>query len=216
MIKIFCTAALALILGACARNNDPVANTREASEDSALQMRDFQGKCLARPIDAILSGVLTGGNAAVKSLRTQYRFEGSEVFRKTLVYATADCSGQVAARFVERGEFDIKPAGRTSESATQIDMNFRSLAVSAQSQAGVLVANALSLCGFNQWVVGQEVDATTKASDLTCYSAQVPRQVANIYKMEANTLYIGTASKDEVDASGRPNFLDRTQPYEAL
>ena len=216
MKNLILVGTLALILGACGRNNDPVADTRESVEDPALQMKDFQGKCQLTPIDAVITGILTGGDAIVKSARTQYRFEGNMAFRKTLVYTTNDCSGEIAARFIESGEFDIKPNARTTESATHIDLNFRQLMVSAQSAAGVEAANSLILCGSNQWVVGQEVDATTKAADLNCYSAQVPRQVANIYKIENSILLMGTASKDEVDASGRPNVLDRSAPYEAL
>lgn len=218
MKNLVFAATLALVLGACQKNSntDPAQNTRESLEDPNLQMKDFQGKCTVTPVDGIISGILTGGDATVQSARTQYRFEGAEVFRKTFVYTTTDCTGDVAARFVEKGEFDIKPQDTTTESATPIDLNFRNLMVSVQSTAGVEVANALSLCGSNQWVLGQELDATARAADVTCYSAQIPRQVANIYKLEGNTLYVGTASKDQVDANGRPNFLDRSQPYDAL
>lgn len=218
MKKIIFAATIALVLGACNRNTDTdvAQDVREAGEDSALQMKDFQGKCQLTPFDGVLTGILTGGEAPIKSARTQYRFEGATIFRKTLVYTSADCSGAIAGRFVESGEFDIKPSARTSENATHIDLNFRKLMVSAQSPEGVTAANAVMLCGSNQWVVGTEVDATTKAADLNCYSAQVPRQVANIYKLENGVLLMGTASKDEVDASGRPNFLDRSHPYEAL
>lgn len=217
MTKVLLTAVLALVLGACGRNNDPGSNIRESYEDPALQNKDFQGKCLVTPIDQILTGIFTGGEASVKSLRTQYRFEGATVMRKTLVYTSTDCSGDIAARFVESGEFDIKPDAKTpTEAAVYIDMNFRLVAASVHTPEGQTIANALTLCGSNQWVLGQEVDVTTRAGDLTCYSAQVPRQVANIYKMEGNILYIGTASKDEVDASGRPSFLDKNQPYQAL
>lgn len=216
MKRILLTAAVALVLGACGRNNDPGSNIRESYEDPALQNKDFQGKCSATPIDAIVTGLFTGGDVAVKSLRTQYRFEGATVMRKTLIYTSADCSGAIAARFTESGEFDVKPNTKTQENAVHIDLNFRKVMASVQSVAGVEIANAIRLCGGNQWVLGQEVDVTTRAGDLTCYSAQVPRQVANIYKTEDKVLYIGTASKDEVDASGRPGFLDKNQPYEAL
>lgn len=217
MTKILLTAAMALVLGACGRNNDPGSNVRESFEDPALQNKDFQGKCLTTPIDEIITGLFTGGETSVKSMRTQYRFEGATVMRKTLVYTSLDCSGDIAARFVESGEFDIKPDAKTpTESAVHIDMNFRKVMASVHTAEGQTIANALTLCGGNQWVLGQEVEVTTRAGDLTCYSAQVPRQVANIYLLEGNVLYIGSASKDEVDASGRPSFLDKTQPYQAL
>lgn len=102
---------------------------------------------------------------------------------------------------------------RTADGGRWINFDFKTLKVKIESQAGVEAANALSLCGTNSWNLDQEADVTTKAADLTCCNAQVPRRVANVYALENSALYLGTVSKNGIGEASRPTQLDRTQVY---
>lgn len=213
-LMILTLAATGLILGtACQRDTDPVSNVVEAAEDPGLQRKNFVSKCSLTPIDAIVSGILTGGDAAMKSQSTVYRFEGEGLTRTTNIFESSDCTGEAAIVFTETGKFDILDDNQTPEGARLVNFGYERLNVKIQTPAGVAAANALSLCGTNNWVDDQEADVTTKAAELTCYNATVPRLVANIYKIEGSILYLGTPAKDSVGEASRPTQLDRNQAY---
>lgn len=213
MKKMMMIGAALLLTAACQRNTDPVSNVVEATEDPSLQQKNFTSKCSMTPIDAIVSGILTGGDAAMKSQSTVYRFEGEGLSRKTYIYESSDCTGEAAIVFTETGKFDILDDNQTAEGARLVNFGYERLSVKIQNQAGVEAANAISLCGTNNWVDDQEADVTTKAADLTCYNATVPRMVANIYKLEGSVLYLGTPAKDSVGEASRPTQLDKSQAY---
>src|SRR6218665_361948 len=106
---MFASLATTAVLGlaACAENNNPVDNVREAASDTNLQGKDFASACSVKPLDAVISGLMTGGQASVKSQRTVYSFAGANVHRTTQLYQSADCSGEVTATFDEAGSFEI-------------------------------------------------------------------------------------------------------------
>lgn len=209
----FAASLSALFLSACGQDNNPVNNVREASADPGLQAKDFHGNCSVKPIDAILTGILTGGDAAIKSARTEYRFVGANMSRKTRLFTTADCTGDTAATFTESGSFEIKSDGKTSDGGTFIDFDLTKLEIVVQSPKGIEVANSINLCGSNTWKQNEQLEVTTKSGDVNCYGAQVPRRVANVYKLENSNLYLGTQSKGDV--SVRPSSVNRNDIYVA-
>lgn len=211
----FGVMASVLVLAACGGNSNPVQNAVEATEDPALQAKTFTSKCSVTPVGAVLTGLFTGGAAAVKSSATSYRFTGANVTRKTEVFQSADCTGEAALEFSEIGAFDILDDNKTADGGRLIDMDFKKLEVTVKNDAGLKVANAVSLCGTNNWSDNQKADVTTKSEDVNCYNAKVPRMQANIYKLEGSVLYLGTMSKDPVAKSARPASLDRSQGYTA-
>lgn len=213
--KIITLALTSLLIGACARNTDPVDTAVEASEDPALQAKDFVGACSLKPIDAVLTGILTGGAAAIKSAATVYRFEGADISRKTYLYTATNCTGEAALVFTESGAFDILADNKTADGGKFIDMDFKRLDVRIESAEGLTVANAISLCGSNAWSLDQDAEVTTKSAEVSCYNAQVPRKVANIYMLDGGSLYLGTPTKDPVGEFARPSALDKTQVYTA-
>lgn len=216
MKKLILASIAVLSLAACNRDNDdPISNIREASEDSALQLKNFTSACSIQPIDAVLTGILTGGQASIKSAVTQYRFEGANVDRRTIMFESGDCTGSSAATFTESGSFDIITDNKTADSGTFIDIEYKKLMVKIDSDAGAQAASAVNLCGTNNWANGAEAEVTAKSADATCYGAQVPRKVANVYKVESDVLYLGTPTKDAVAASVRPTALDTGVKYTA-
>lgn len=213
MKRMMLVGAALLVTAACNKDTNPIANVIEASEAPDLQQKNFTSKCSVTPIDAIISGILTGGSAAMKSTSTVYRFQGEGLTRTTNIFESSDCSGEVAIVFVEEGKFDVLDDNTTPDGAKLVNFNYEKVSVKIQNQKGVEAANAISLCGTNNWSDNQEADVTTKAADLTCYNATVPRLVANIYKLEGSALYLGTPAKDGVGEASRPTSLDRNQVY---
>lgn len=72
--KMFCLSFLVVALVSCNKNStnaDPVDNTREALKDTNLQEKTFRGDCQSQPVNEILTGLLTLGEASVKSQRIQ-------------------------------------------------------------------------------------------------------------------------------------------------
>lgn len=216
MIILSLASTAVLVLGACDGKNDPIKSIREASADTNLQLKDFSSPCSVKPLGAILSGLLTGGDASIKSSRTEYRFTGSNVTRKSILYESVNCSGETAGTFTESGSFEIiQGANKTADNATQIDMKFTKLDVKVESDAGAEVARAIRLCGIDSWAKNQEAEVTLKASEATCYGTQVPRDVANVYIVQGNQLFLGAESNDSVSPSSRPTSVDKSVTYTA-
>jgi hypothetical protein len=215
--KLLFVCLASLLVAACGkdRNNDPIANANEASKDRDLQGKNFASSCSIKPLDAVLTGILTGGNAVIKGAKTVYRFDGANVSRTTRLYTTADCSGETAVSFEERGEIDIKKDQKTNDGGKFIDIQYKTLKVSAANDAGATAANSIKLCGASDWAAKQVRDETANSKDMTCYGAQVPRQNANVYRVDANILYLGTQTKASTDASQRPSTLNMADKYTA-
>lgn len=211
MKKFLVLVAASLFMAACGDsddddNNNPLDNAREAVEDTALQGRTFQSECVLEPLDAILTGILTGGDALVKSSRTQYLFQGANLTRTTLLYTGSDCTGE-AFSFRESGTFDINPEQKTADNGSFMDMNFQKLMLRIDSDAGATAANAIKLCGVEDWATGQERDVSGNAENLTCYGAAVPRVSLNVYRIDAgNILLLGSVSTE--NGQERPTKLN--------
>ena len=217
MKKLLLVSLAALALVACSDDddNDPITNIRQALEDRDLQGKTFESACMIKPIDAILTGILTGGNASIKSARTQYLFEGANITRTTLLFSDANCTDH-ALTFEERGTVDIDADQRTNDGGKFIDIDYRSVHADVISDKGLEVANSVKLCGAENWTIDEDKrEVTEQAADRNCYGAEVPRQVANIYRVDADNLYLGTHTEDAVGTSERPTTLDFGQKYVA-
>jgi hypothetical protein len=215
--KIILFALTTLLVAGCADdddNNDVVDNVQEAAEDRDLQDKNFVSACSVTPIDAVLTGIMTGGGSAIKSMRVQYRFEGNDVTRTTFLFSEPDCTSDVAIQFREVGDFDINPDNKSADGGKFIDIDYHTLHAQVLSQAGVDVANSITFCGASDWVAGAaERVVSGAAADLTCYSAQIPRHNSNIYRIDADVLYLGPQTKANNDGSSRPTALDMNVKY---
>ncbi|MBL7542448.1 MAG: hypothetical protein JNL11_01460 [Bdellovibrionaceae bacterium] len=214
-------STLAVVLGmvvSCNRNsanNDPVDNAREMVKDASIQERTFRGECQAKPINEIVTGLLTLGEAAVKSQRIQYRFTGANVSRVTHLYAMADCTGEEAFSFEESGELRIHEDQKTADSATFVDFDYRKVELTISSQAGVVIANRIGVCNMTNWNVNDRRDITPAAPEVTCYNVVVPRMEYNIYRIDNdNTLYFGTHEKSN-SPDTRPGSVKTELKYVA-
>lgn len=207
--KLLLGLPLAMLLVACGKdgNKNPFENAAEAAKDKDLQGKTFESECSVEPIGAIIDGLLTGFDAAGKSTRVQYRFDGANVARTTVLFTDVDCADE-ALRFEERGEFDINKDKKTKDGGYNLDMKFRGVYVTVADANGIEIAKGRELCGATDWTAGEEREVTAKAEDINCYNAKVPRNDVNIYRVDADVLYLGQSGKDEVGANERPSSLD--------
>ena len=188
MLKLISIAAVLTLAVACNRsstNDNPVQNVQEAVKETSLQEKAFLGDCQAKPINEIATGLLTLGEASVKSQRVQYKFAGAHVTRTTRLYAMADCADVEALTFEEFGEFTIHENQRTSDSGTFIDFNFQKVELVMAHQAGVIIANRIGVCNMTNWNINDRRDVTGAAHEVTCYNTDVPRQEFNLDKVAA-------------------------------
>lgn len=215
MKKLLLAALACTLVTACGkdRNNDPIKNVQEAAKDKDLQGKNFASACQLKPVEAVLTGILSGGNASIKGAQTVYRFDGANVTRTTELYSTTDCSGEVAIRFEEGGTVTLDPDKRTNDDGKFIDIDYNSLKVSAVTDEGVKAANAIQLCGATDWSQGTQRDEVAQAPNINCYNAKLPRQISNVYRVDANVLYFGTQDTASIDSAHRPTSLDMNDKY---
>lgn len=216
MKKFIVMLVLPLAIVACKdkANKNPIAYVKQAANDRDLQ-GTWQSECNLKPIDAIISGFMSAFQASVKSSRTQYKFEGANVNRVTLVYNTADCTGAESYVWNEQGEFKVLDKVQVANvgDAKGIDMKFEKVMLTIKDDNGAKVANDRSLCGVQNWAVGKEQGITANANSANCYGVQVPRTNANIYRIEKPAgngkwvLYFGQSPTDAANANERPATL---------
>lgn len=206
MKKILLLAAMSLMAVACGKDDkNPFTNAKEAIEDKDLQGKNFESDCSVEAFDAILTGILSGGQASVKSSRVAYRFEGANITRTTVLFANLNCDGE-AFRYTETGTFNITKNQRTNDGGYFIDINYKSLSVAMASDVGAVSANAVKLCGAEDWAAGQTREVTAQAANATCYGTPVPRVNNNVYRLDGgNVLYLGTQSLE--NGAPRPTSL---------
>lgn len=192
---------------ACAAN--PIENLTNALKDPSLQGKVFESNCSMRPMLAIASGL------KAKSSKSQYHFTGgSGVVYSTIIYSNTSCSGDALISFEESGTLDIKDENKTKDDARFIDFNFTKLSLALQSDAGVDFVNRVNICGARNMKRGEDREVTDQSRSITCYGSSVPRRDNNVYRLEGNTLYLGTGTSDR-DADGRPTSVDRQEKYVA-
>jgi hypothetical protein len=213
--KLLYLCASALMLTACPKKNNPAANIKEAIRDKDLQEKTFVSECSVKPGDALLTGVLTGFQSSIKGQQVAYRFSGARVTRTTRLFNTADCSGDAALTFEEKGTIDINKKEKTNDGGYNINLDFNNLKVAMATDAGATAANSVKLCGSADWAPKQTRDVTPQAKDTNCYGATLPRHVANIYRVDAGTLYLGTATTGATKDSQRPTSLDLGTKYKS-
>jgi hypothetical protein len=196
-------------------NNDPVVNVREAVKDASLQEKTFRGDCQVKPVNEIVTGLLTLGEASVKSQRVQYRFAGANASRVTHLYASRDCAGAEAFSFEESGELRIHQDQKTADSAVFVDFDYRKVELTISSQDGLVIANKIGVCNRNDWSINDRRDVTGVSEGVTCYNIRVPRQEFNVYRIDnGNTLYFGTHDKSNSPES-RPSSIKTELKYTA-
>lgn len=206
MKRIILFVILPLALTACKDDKkNPVTNVRVASEERDLQ-KTWQSECQLKPVDMITTGIMSLGQASVKSVRVQYRFKGATVQRVNIAYAGADCT-QDAWIFEESGQFTLDKAKKTNDGGFNIDMKFEKLKLTIKDENGAKSANAIKLCNRSDWKAGQDADVTANAKDATCYNAQVPRTNANVYRIDNKVLYFGENPANAVQPNQRPSRL---------
>lgn len=209
MKKILLIAAMSLMAVACGKDKNPITNGKEAIEDKDLQGKNFESECSIEPLDALLTGILSGGQASVKSSRVAYRFEGANITRTTVLFANLNCDGE-AFRYSETGTFNITKNQRTNDGGYFIDIKYNKLMVKIATDVGTVSANAIKLCGAQDWATGQERDVTVQAKNATCYGTVVPRVNNNVYRLDGGkVLYFGTASLENGQA--RPTSLSNVK-----
>lgn len=154
----------------------------QALRDINIQGKTFASTFPAQPVDALLTGIMTGGQAAVKSQKVSYRFDGANVIRLTLMHTTDNCTREPAFTFEKSGTINISTQRNpdTSNPGRTIDLKYVNLEVKINGDAGALIANAINLCSHNDWTAGATRSVEDKSADLNCYGANVTRNVANI------------------------------------
>jgi hypothetical protein len=209
--KLFCLCVSALLVGACSKRNDPVANAQQAAADKDLQ-HTFATECTATPLRALGTWAQTLGEAKDAGQKISYKFTGVRVTKKTEVYNTNTCEGDANYVMTETGTFTTHkdPNKKTNDGGYPIDLKIERLLVNIVSDKGAASANAQSLCGIKDWAPNKERDVTGKAKDQACSGAQVPRTVANIYKVDNKRLTLGIDAGKDVPDKSRPASLDKT------
>lgn len=219
MKKICSYALLVLTFAACAKDNSSNPSpgigrdVQAAAADPDIQNKNFVSDCALKPVDAILTGVLTGLSASVKSAHTFYRFEGASITRTTQLYPSTDCSGDAAINLQERGEFTLHTDQKTADGGKYIDINFHNLFVTTATDVGVKAANAVQFCNAADWTVNLQREETAQAAAVNCLSAPMPRTNANIYRLDGNVLYLGAQPTAQTAPGSRPANLDLNTKY---
>lgn len=206
--------ALPMVFAACGKgaNTDPVANMKEAGKDRALQESIYKGECSLKPLQALVTGIRTGGDTAIKSAREQYQFVGANVTHVTNLYTTPDCSGAESLVFKEEGSFVIDESKTTADGGKYLDLTMKALTVDVNNADGLKIAQDSKLCGIQDWTLNANRDVTAAAERLTCYSQPLPSSDATAYKLDGKTLVFGAkAIRNDV----RPTHLDLETKYVA-
>jgi hypothetical protein len=213
MKKIFFLALAAMVCASCNkdRNTNPITNAQEFAKDRDLQGKTFVASCSATPITGLTTGLATGLQSSLKSEQVTYRFEGANVTHTTRWFESTDCSGDAGLTFEELGDIKIDKNQKTNDNGYNIDMSFNKVKVKISTQQGASAANGISMCGIKDWNAGQERDVTAQSKDISCYNNKVPRQVLNIYRVDANNLMLGTDAKGDV--TKRPTSLNMTDKF---
>jgi hypothetical protein len=202
---------LATVVG-CHNNggdDNPISNARVVAKERDLQGGMFESSCDSTPVDAVLSGLLSGH--AVKSARVQYRFVGSNVTRSTVLFARGDCTGPMAYTFNETGKVAaINPDEKTADGGKTIDLEFNNLSVAISDEEGAKIANSMKLCDVVDWAVNQDRDVTGAANKMNCFRSALPTKEYTIYRIDGNALFLGSPSNNP---GSRPSTLNLSRRY---
>jgi len=243
--KLLCICAGILLVAACAKKNDPVANVKEAAKDKDLQ-GTFTSDCQSKPIDASVAALFAAyaslksaandqqkndqqkndqqkSNSANDTSKTaagipthstvSYNFTGARVKKTTTLYTAEGCDkSKQAAIYEEDGTIDIDKGKKTNDGGYNINMDFKTLKANVTSAETANIANGAHVCGVTDWAGGQKLrDVTANSKDITCANTPEPRHVANIYRVDAGTLTLGTQTKGAVLDKDRPTSLENTK-----
>ena len=216
MKKLLCLCVATLAIAACNdKNLDPVANVATAAQDKDLQSKTFVSECSMKPLEALLTGLLSGGQSSIKGQRVAYRFEGANVTHTTRLFNTADCSGDAAWTFEETGDLKVDKSKKTNDNGYNMDLTYKKVTVAMATDAGATAANAFKLCGSADWAAKQSRDVTPKSAEATCYGAPLPRKLFQVYRVDANVFYLGNAAKISNNEKDRPSTVNMVDKYTA-
>jgi hypothetical protein len=228
--KLLCLCAGVLLIAGCAKKNDPIANIKEAAKDKDLQ-GTFTSDCQTKPLDASVAALIaayskvapatpTSQNSAnangtsatsqgiPKTSKVSYSFTGARVKKTTTFYTDEKCQSQ-AGLYEEDGTIDIDKGHKTNDGGYNINMDFKNLKGNVTNPETANIANTLKVCGVTDWAGNQKLrDVTGHSKDLSCANTPLPRHVANIYRVDAGTLYLGTQTKSANLDKDRPASLD--------
>jgi len=203
---------IALIPGlmiACERGHkrNPVAAASEAAKDPDLQKKTWQAECSNELKRAIATGVASGFQAAVKSSRQQFKFSGNNMTLVTTYYIQQNCAEE-AWQFEESGTFKIDKDKKSNDGGTNIDFDLRELTLRVISQSGSVAANGINLCDKKDWAANsKKMEVNKPSKNPTCYAAEVPRKIPNIYRIDGDSLVLGSPGATVAE---RPAKLDFT------
>ena len=204
---------LLAVTGCKDRKQNPIEHVKEAAKERDLQNRTFASACSTKPIEALVSALMSGGQSSIKSGLSTYRIVGAEIIHIHNYYSSTDCTGDPAIVFKETGDINIDKGSKTNDGGYNIDVNYTNLKAETQTPEGVQAANAVGLCGHNDWSKSKEFDVTAKAADAQCYAAAVPRKILTIYRVDGNTLYWGGNMNSGRPAGERPSQLNMVTKY---
>jgi hypothetical protein len=189
--------------------SNPLTSAKVAAKERDLQGGMFESACDSTPIDAVLSGLLSG--RAVKSARVQYRFVGSGVTRSTVLFQRGDCTGDPAYTFNESGNVtSINPDEKTSDGGKTIDLEFDHLSLAMGDAEGVKIANDLKLCDVVDWAPNQNRDVTAASAKVNCFRSRRPVKEYNVYRIDGGALMLGQPG---ADGASRPTHLNASRKY---
>lgn len=195
--------------------NNAKDSVDQAAKDGALQNKIFAASCNTDLKDAAKSfyASIVGnkpGVVVIKSELTQYQFVGNGFTKATLLSPNTDCS-DVALTVREKGKFEINEGEKTSDGGKSINLKFDSLAIEANSDAGVQLADEAVLCESGNWERSKERTVTGAAGKASCVSKALPFEVKEVYLVEGDTLLLGERGPLAQDGN-RPERLDRNAP----
>ena len=173
-----CAALLGALVGCGSDSSDDVSDSaKNLTREPSLQGAWVSTCDTAKPLEA--------------SAKATFRFGPLRYEKSILLFKDGGCT-QELAKAVYRGEFKIGRATDLKEGLNRIDLNPKTLAITASTQAGVDALNLINLCGITDWALGQERDVTAGAADGKCLTERINQTQYDVYRLEEKKLTFGS------------------------
>lgn len=191
------------LLNACAgssdKNNSSSDNSGLGTSGSSLMNGSWSKGCMA------------SGGSSDRSV-TQF-INGSSVSKSFHYNTTTDCSGTADSTATMKMTYTVVGASHLGSDIFEVDSTFTSATIGYTSQAAIDFINGISLCGYNDWVVGVEKEVTGRLCGAFTQPA-VNLKTYGIVKLSGNQLSTGNSdgTHDGTTADKRTVTLDPT-PY---
>jgi hypothetical protein len=224
-LVVISLATLACVACGKGRNNNPIAAAKAAGAERDL-LGAWQSECNTKMLQGVLDwakvAVKEGADAAKQaapgSQRIEYKFEVGTVTRKVVLYNGTQCAGELI-RFEEVGKYKVEtdPNKKSQDGGKRIDFHFDQVKATAVGQNGVTLANSVKLCDKSDWSADQTVNVNEHSSESTCYGIPAPRDVFNLERVDANTLYLALDQpKGNLENQRPTKVLDPVNKKEAV